>query len=344
MVLLTDHCARQFAARTVLLLLVLASAACSPYRLVSDQVFRFSEQNVVPLALAADDLRVDCAAALTFTGPLMSMERIGTKSDRVGILVWMGSGLCAELQAIESELAFLRAMQQHDPVRAQDARIAQKRAHALAANREYQAWKLFERFYRNPTPERCPKLRNVTDELAFLVGLMAGAQATVNAVQGGITDIPRDLAPQAVKLSVCIDDEKWWNLPSAMRAALWQAVPMFAPENLSEPPLVTLERVAARGKRDGVRLGHAVWALIADNSGDRSQVRAVLRNFADLPPGWQPNPRYRILDVAATEIMTALSDRIWTESTGHRTPPGALGRLPGDAPHSPPDDISDLLE
>ncbi len=328
-----------------LLVLAMLAAGCSPYRVVSNQVFRFSEKNVVPRALAADDLRIDCATALTFTGPVMSLSRLGTNVERMGILTWMGSGLCAEQQAVELELAYLRALQQQDPIRAQDIRTAQKRVNALAAYREYEAWKLFERLYHDPTPEHCPELRSDTDELAFLVGLMAGIQATVNAVQGGTgVAVPRELGPRAVKLSVCVNDEKWWNLPTAMHAALWQAIPIFAPEQMQEPPLVTLQRVATRGKRDGVRLGHAVWALIAANAGDHEQVRTVLHDFVDLPPDWKPDPRYRILDVVATEIMLALSDRVWTIQTGHRTPFGALGRLPDDPLPGKHYDISDLFE
>lgn len=327
---------------TLLCLALALLAGCAPYKFAGDRVFRLSEQKVVPLALTGEDMGVNCAAAMTFTGPALAFEKVGTDVDRLGALLWMGGGVCAEREAIEQELRFLRAMYQQQPVAAQDARIAQKRLLAAAARREYQVWQRFLKIYGDRAPGDCPKFVGETDELVYMIGLLAGVQATVNAVQAGqFMNISRDIAPKAVKLSVCVDNEKWWHLPEAMRAALWQAVPMFAPENLEEEPLVTLQRVATLGKQDGLRMGYAVWALVAVNGGDDSLARTVLRDFATVEPGWQRNPRYRILDVIAEEMVTALSDRMWTEATGHRTPFGGLGTFWDDAQVQP--NIDDLL-
>jgi len=57
------------------------------------------------------------------------------------------------------------------------------------------------------------------------------------------------------------------------------------------------------------------------------------------------NDDYRMLDVVATKMLLNLSDRMWTEATGARTPLGGLGTFWDDAkPASKLSiDIDDLL-
>lgn len=189
---------------------------------------------------------------------------------------------------------------------------------------------------------KCPKYRNEFDELVYIVGLLSGVQAMINDAQANqFLNISRDIAPKTIYQARCINGRKWWDLPDAMQAALWQVAPMLAPAELKETPMATLQRVAARGKQDGVRLGHVVWAMAAVNSGDYAAARIALRDFAAIDASWQPDAQYRILDVIAGEIMQAVSDRLWTEAVGHRTPMGALGTFWDETPAKL--DIEDLL-
>ena len=51
-----------------------------------------------------------------------------------------------------------------------------------------------------------------------------------------------------------------------------------------------------------------------------------------------------MLDVVATQQVLAVSDRLWTEATGSRTPVGGLGTFWDDvAPEAEALDIDDLL-
>lgn len=331
--------------RGALLLAVLAAAllaGCSPYKIAGDQLFRFGEKQIFPHELAGQDLGIGCAAAIAFTGPAIGFETVGTNVDQLGEMILLTSGVCVELEALEHELAFLRAMRLQQPVPAQDARIAQKRLHILAAKRERLAYQRFQKMYGDLPEGKCPKFRNDFDELVYIVGLLAGVQAMVNDAQANqFLNISRDIAPKTIYQSRCINGRKWWDLPDAMQAALWQVAPMLAPAELKESPMATLHRVAARGKRDGVRLGHVVWAMAAVNSGDYAAARAALRDFTAIDASWQPDAQYRILDVIAGEIMQAVSDRLWTEAVGHRTPMGALGTFWDDVPAQA--DIEDLL-
>ena len=56
------------------------------------------------------------------------------------------------------------------------------------------------------------------------------------------------------------------------------------------------------------------------------------------------NKEYRMLDVVATQQVLAVSDRLWTEGTGSRTPVGGLGTFWDDkSPAEEALDIDDLL-
>jgi hypothetical protein len=51
------------------------------------------------------------------------------------------------------------------------------------------------------------------------------------------------------------------------------------------------------------------------------------------------------MDIMATRQIMAVSDRLWTEATGARTPVGGLGTFWDDARKQAPSlDIDDLLE
>lgn len=316
-------------------------AGCSPYKFVGDQVMRFGEEAAVPAGLAGDDAVIACHAAEAFTAATISLEGVGTDVDRIAVLLYTATGVCAEGDAFAAELEFLRGLQQRDTVMAADARIRQKRMHELAARRQYKAWQRFVAVYGDLKEGQCPKkFRNNFDETVFLVGLVAGVQAVLNDAQiGQAVGVPRDIAPRAAHMSVCLDSEKWWNLPLSIQAALWAVLPPMAPEGVN--PMALLEQNARQGAARGVRLGHVVWALSAHSSGDGETAKRAIRDFAASRPG-SLNREYRLLDRIAEGAILGLSDRIWTEATGVRTPMGGLGTFPDD-PVPPRVDIDDLL-
>lgn len=332
------------ALRALLAAALVLLAGCSPYRIGGDIAMHFATQVALPNALTHDDFRIGCRAAEGLGAPTISLEGVGTDVDRVAILLLLGGGVCHEFRAAEHELAFLRAMRAQDPVAAQDARIAQKRLHAQAAHREYAAWRRFVSHYElqlERAQVQCPRLRDQADELVFLVGLLSGVQAVMNDAQSGqAINVPRDIAAQVMHLSTCVDSARWWDLPLALRATVWHVVPMLAPDNVD--PLQQIIDIARRGEQDGMRLGYVVWALATTNGGDLAASKTAMREFAAVTARYTPNHEYRMLDAIAGDIVLLLSDRIWTEQTGHRTPMGALGTFPDDPP-PPGADISDLL-
>lgn len=310
-------------------------AGCSPYKFAGDQLMRLGEKVIVPHELAGDDLGIGCRAATAFLPPTIAFQGVGTDVDHVAVLLLLTSGVCIERENLENELAFLRAMHRQDPTPGQDARIVQKRGHLLAAKREFAAYRRFIRQYGVPREGHCPGFRDDFDELVFMVGLLAGVQAMINdAAAGGIIQVPRDIAPNVAHMVNCLHGEKWWNLPNGVRAALWYTAPMFAPEGAD--PAKMMADVAQQGGREGVRLGHVIWAMTTYNGGDYATTRRAIREFVEAGKQYPPNPRYHILDNIAGELILAVSDRIWSEQAGYRTPMGALGTFPDDPPANVP--------
>jgi hypothetical protein len=331
-------------ARCGLLAMALLLGGCGslPYKLAGDQLMVFGKKEMAPYLMTFDDVPMLCGTAESLTPLLMTFEAVGTDPDQMAVLVYMGAGLCAETDAFEEELRYMRALRQGNFDEARDARVAQKRAHALAARRQQVSYLRFLSYYGDLPEGQCSKkLKTDIDELIYLLGMVSGVKALLNDVQSdNAVGVDKDIAPKILYWTQCLDSAKWWELPSGMRSTVWNFVPMLAPDGAT--PMDDLARVAKVGEAAGVRLAHAIWALSAYGNGDMENTRRSIREFSEAAKKRATDPRYRILDAVATEIIMGISDRIWTEAGGTRTPPGALGTFPGDLPKSA-GNIDDLL-
>ena len=90
-----------------------------------------------------------------------------------------------------------------------------------------------------------------------------------------------------------------------------------------------------------MRLGSALYAMAAYSKGDDARLKQAIRDFA--AHGKNTNPNYRMLDAMAADIIQGLSDRLWTQATGKRTPFGELGTFWDDVQAQPKVDINDLI-
>jgi hypothetical protein len=70
--------------------------------------------------------------------------------------------------------------------------------------------------------------------------------------------------------------------------------------------------------------------MAADNQGKMDMVRNTIKEAVKSRNNQTPAANYKLLDAQAFLMMKRVSDRIWTEQTGHRTPPGELGKFPED--------------
>jgi hypothetical protein len=286
------------------------------------------EDGFTPPTLQMKDVDLACSFAMA-NGPLVGAARnfYGDPSLMETILM-SSAGACAENQAIAEEMRYLRASRDKRSDEAQDARIAQKRLLATAAERQYTS------FYRMRTKleqkyffkygETCPRFKRDFDELVYLLGSVAGLQATTNDISAQQTvGVPTDTPPLVEKAMKCLDNEKWWGAPEAARAAIWSIIPGGAD---GKDVKGTFEKSMALSEAGGVRIAHVMTVIAAQSTDDKATVRATIKRFTNVKD-FKVNTQYRLIDSIMQSQMQNVSDRMWTQNTGSRTPISGLGKF-----------------
>lgn len=290
-----------------------------------DTVTLLGEAHVAPYLLTTDDLEAGCTGAEALSAMVMSLGRITEEPHELAILLQLGAGGCEEARAFEAELSYLRFIRAQQPDMAQDALITQKRHHLKAAKRYYTAWQQLIAF--NDDKEiggECPELEQEFDQLVWLAGLAGGLLALNNDILSGVgIGVPKNIAAQAERAAGCLDNKKWFGVPLALKAAVWSLLPGALPEGENE--WERLEQADIIGEKSRVRLAHVFHVIAAYSKGDMERVRTVIKRHAEHVNEYEPNQQYRLFDATATEVLTRISDKMWTEAVGHRTPVGQLG-------------------
>ncbi len=322
--------------------ILIALTGCSSiYRTTGWIAYDYSESYAMPYVMKTDDTQMGCAMSEAMTPMLLSFSELTWTPDRLATTMYMQAGACAEAEANEEGLTYLRAYNSQDINEAKDARIRQKRLFALAAQRQYKAYQHLVAEFGEPG-ETCPDM-DKEEEFFWMLGLVSGLQAVMSDVRSqGEVGVPKDIAMKSVRGSQCLDAKRWWGLPKAMQAAVWTMMPDNAPEGID--PWQELVEASDMAGESGIRLAQAVEVMIADGSGNQERLRDAIRRHVQSVKTTPPNPQYRMLDIVATQQVLAVSDRLWTEATGSRTPVGSLGTFWDDK--SPADealDIDDLL-
>ena len=307
----------------------------------------FSEKNIVPPILAMGDVDMICNTGTALTPAIMSTQDMGADPTRIAVLLYAASGMCAENQALEQDLRYLRASKAGQVTEAQDARIAQKRLSAIAARRQYMAYQLFasrwQTKYHVQLGESCPKMKTDLDETIYMLGLLSGVQAVTNDINsGGEVNIPKDIAGIAERGMACLDNNKYWGVPNATRAVLWTLLPGAG--DGKPDPYVTLKQSMQIGEQKGVRLSYALYAVAAQASGDNDKIRDALKSYAaSVGEGKPVNPNFRLLDAMAGVMVRGISDRYWTENTGVRTSDNGM-TIFWDEQNEPSNALDDLFD
>ncbi|MEE4249488.1 MAG: hypothetical protein V2I38_02770 [Alcanivoracaceae bacterium] len=326
-------------------LLVLAStfiSGCSVvYRGTGDVLISYSKAEMVPHLMSYRDIGMACAMGESLTPLLMSFSEVGSNPDKLAPLVFVSAATCSESRALDAELRYMRAMKRGDVAEAQDARSEQKAHAEQAARRLYEAYRRTVKVYGEPVEGSCPRLRSDFDELVWMVGLIAGVQSLLNdATAETAVGVPRDVAAKVERGASCLDNEKWWGVPLGTRAALWNILPMLAPEG--ENAWTALQRSSEIGFKSGIRLASALYVISAYSVDDQKQLRKGIREFAS--NNTNLNKDYALLDAIAGELILGISHRMWANATGQRTPFRSLGTFWDDAPkNSGVLDIDELL-
>lgn len=327
---------------SVFALALLGSGCNLIYKTTGDTMAGYSADHAVPFIMSLDDTDMGCASGEAMTPLLMSFSRVTNPAHNVGVLMYASAASCAEQKAWEEELRYLRALKAGNASEAEDAREAQKRYFALAAQRQYKAYRHMESYFEVNIGEECGDVDDREDQLVWLVGNLAGLQS-LNSQMSSLSDqgIPLNLASKVGRAAECLDDADWWGVPSAMRAVVWTMVPGTMPKG--QDAWARLSLASKQGENVGVRLAHVFEALAAANANNTELLKSVIRSHAESLKSMPVRKDAAMLDRIATLNIRAISDRMWTEHTGHRTPAGKLGKFPDDVVKVETLDLDDLL-
>lgn len=333
-----------FLTRFTLVVLALSSVTgCSTiYRTTGWFAYDFTEDYAIPYTMKSSDPEQACGMTSALSPALMSFTELTFTPDRAAVTMNMMMGTCAEEKAHEQALAYIRAFKAQNIHEAKDARIREKRAFAVAAQRQYQAYQHMVAEFGAPG-EQCPKLSK-SKEIYWVLGNLAGMQAVMSDLRAGsVVNVPKDIAMKTVRGLQCVDNQRWWGLPQALQAGMWIMMPDTAPRGTD--PWVEMEQASRLATASGVRMAHAIEVVIADSTGNPERLRAAIRRHGESLALKGSNPDYRMMDIMASRQILAVSDRLWTEGTGSRTPVGALGTFWDDV-KTPVNtlNIDDLLE
>jgi len=292
------------------------------YKGTGQVMISYAEDEGVPYMLAADDVELTCSMVTSFTPFLLSFSQVTTPPDQLAILFYLMAGNCAEFKAQEQELRYLRAIYSKNAIEAQDARITQQRLLALAARRQLTGYGYLTKAFVEPG-DKCPELTSENEQLYWLMGLVNGLQAIINDIaSAGRVEVPMDIAAKVGRGAACLDNEKWWGAPDAIQAAIWMAIPGNHPKDKNPEQMLT--RSLQMGLQQGIRIPQVLATQVYLGLGQVEQVKNIIRNYTGIKET-SASKTYKSLNQVSDLQIQAISDRLWTEATGKRTPLGKVG-------------------
>ncbi len=302
----------------------------------------FGNDYIQPWFMASTDTDIMCAIG---EGMVPMTFPFGPNVDPMIPMVTLASGMCADEKAKEAELRYIRAMRHDDVAEAQDARTLQKRWSDLAARRQYFGYQAVVRYFGEPGGE-CPAFGDRNEEFAYMFGLFGGFQAfQADLSNGGTAGVPLDTMPKAIKGLDCLNSEEFWGLPGAIQAMVQIMKAKIGDDNTDlADGYAKLAAARAIGDREGVHMVNLLEASLYSMQGDEAKTKEVIRRHVKTLQETASNADLRLLDEMATRGIRLISDKLWTQHTGQRTPFNQLGRFWDDGlQESNAPDIDDLL-
>ena len=294
------------------------------YATTGEVLKSYSKHHAVPYLMGTDDLAMGCAMAEATAPLILSFGRVTSDPDQLAVALYLSGGSCAEEQAREHGLEAAAAMRAMNGEAAEDAMIRQKRAYELAAQRYFKAWQHLNTYYDHIGEGECPDLDEDIDGFVYLAGLLSGLQALNAEIQSTSSiGVPKNIGSIAARASSCLDNEKWWGAPMALKATVWAMIPGAEPEG--EDAFERLQTADQQAEEAGVRLAHVFHAIAAQNKGNTQLVKDIIRNHAEAIEEKPAAGDWAFVDKMATQILVSMSDNLWVENTGHRTPMGQFG-------------------
>ncbi len=301
----------------------------------------FGNDYITPWFMASEDTDVMCAmgegmGAMTFP--------LAPATDTMVPMLTLASGMCADERSKEEELRYIRAMRKNDTEGAQDARTMQKRWAEVAARRQYFGYQATIRHFGEPGDE-CPEFEDRNEEMSYLFGLLGGLQAfQTDLANGGTAGVPLDVMPKVFRGLECVNSEEFWGIPTAVKAAASIMKSNIGGDKAElASSLEILTKASEAGKAKGVRMVQLMEATVYTTLGDAEKTKAVIRDHVASKKQTPADPQLKLLDEMATRGIKLISDKMWTQATGQRTPYNALGTFWDDKSESSALDIDQLL-
>ena len=332
--------------RLSILSMALLSAACSPNRLIGNQVNHFSLQNVFPVVMKTDDIPMVCHANETNTPLLMSFAPFGVDVNMLLAFGYSGASACTASEAHEKELWSIQAEKQGLIYMAQDARIAQQLLNRDAGKRQLKAYKhaaeYFKINYQYEIGEgKCPDIKDDNEQLLLIIGATSGLQALKNDIASGrLVDFDMGLPAKIGRAMSCLDNEKWWGEPKAIQAGLTVILPKDAEDEAEG--WKALQDATDIGLQTGVRLSHATYASIANMKGREDYLRDSLKRFESIPVATL-NSQYTLLNAMAELQVRHIANLYWMKYESHRAPTENFSKF-WDEQEKPSQALNQLLD
>lgn len=293
------------------------------YKTTGDTLLAYAEDQGVPYMLASNDVALGCSMTEALTPFLLSFSRVTTPPDRLAILFYLVAGSCAQFQAQDEELRYWRAIYAQNSVVAQDARIAQQRLLGLAARRQLAGYDALVTAIAEPGGE-CPEFASNSEAFYWMLGLLDGIQAIINNIaSANSAQVPMSIAAKVGRGAACLDNKQWWGVPDAIQAAIWIAIPGNKP--VDKTPKKVLQQAMQVGAEQGMGITHLLAIQVYLGQGDIAEVKQIIHRYAQLAQSTPTHSAFKILQQISTVQIQAISDRLWTQAVGRRTPLGRLG-------------------
>lgn len=306
-----------------LALIALTTAGCA------GRIDRFLVERPIAEALRLSDVDLACRGGNGQVPVVSGLFKDGRTAHRALALLETTAAACAEQHAMDAELASERARYfesgEARVARVKDYREDERRHRLVAAGRLWRSWQHVEAEYGAIGRGACPKLKREGDELVWLLGLVAGANALLqDQASGGSLGVPQSVLGQVARGAECLDDTRWWYAPSALQAGAWAMVPGTAPDGVD--PWAALGQAADKGDTTGIRVARSIQVQLAANAGKDDTVRDAIQAFAVAES--DPDPDYVLIDAYAEMVVRHAADLTWTRHRGYRAT--ALGEVPGE--------------
>lgn len=323
--------------------LILAGCSSNPvYTTTGVVLASYAEKEAAPYVMETTDPVLACSLGLSLEPLVYSFSRVMDAPDTVGSLLMLLAANCAEYEAMEVELSYLRENYEGNVSAAKDYRERTKRLNSQIAKRRLIAFNRAMSAYEfDPAAENleCPFLYTEQDELTFLFGVLTGLQAIVNdANSGARAGVPRNIAPQAERAARCIANEKWAGIPNAVRALVWLLLPDTQP-HLAANPWDVLEDSVQLGIDQGFRVSSALKIIAAETFGKPEAMEEALKEFAAAEKNMKTSETFALLDTVAKKLVMHASDKHWVSNYGYRTPSSSFGRL---SPSNPGENVETM--